>query len=172
MPTHYYLMLSFVLFLVGTAGVLLRRNALIVLMGIELQLNAGNLALISVPVTGDPNGPQAVAAVSQIRSQLAPRAFGHAGVQVLVGGAFRCSIIHFRRGRSSGLHPVFLLLHPALVAVERPHAVVPAGLLQVITDSSVPETWSASKAPNPADGSVEMMVSGCARLSYKMPSTI
>jgi NADH-quinone oxidoreductase subunit K len=47
MPTHYYITLSFVLFLVGTGGVLLRRNALIVLMGIELQLNAGNLALLA-----------------------------------------------------------------------------------------------------------------------------
>jgi RND superfamily putative drug exporter len=47
---------------------------------------AGNLALISVPVAGDPNAPAAVAAVSQIRGQLAPRAFGHAPVQVLVGG--------------------------------------------------------------------------------------
>lgn len=47
MPTHYYLTLSFVLFLIGTGGVLLRRNAIIVLMGIELQLNAGNLALLA-----------------------------------------------------------------------------------------------------------------------------
>ena len=47
MPTTYYLVLSFALFLIGTSGVLLRRNALIVLMGIELQLNGGNLALIA-----------------------------------------------------------------------------------------------------------------------------
>ncbi len=47
MPTHYYIYLSLVLFFVGTAGVLLRRNALIVLMAIELQLNAGNLALLA-----------------------------------------------------------------------------------------------------------------------------
>jgi len=47
MPTIYYLILSFVLFLIGTTGVLLRRNALIVLMAIELQLNGGNLALIA-----------------------------------------------------------------------------------------------------------------------------
>jgi NADH-quinone oxidoreductase subunit K len=46
-PTHYYLVLSFVLFLIGTGGVLLRRNALIVLMGIELQLNGGNIALLA-----------------------------------------------------------------------------------------------------------------------------
>ena len=47
MPTFYYLVLSFVLFLIGTAGVLLRRNALIALMGIELQLNGGNLAMLA-----------------------------------------------------------------------------------------------------------------------------
>jgi NADH-quinone oxidoreductase subunit K len=47
LPTFYYLCLSFVLFVIGTAGVLLRRNALIVLMGVELQLNAGNLAMLA-----------------------------------------------------------------------------------------------------------------------------
>ena len=47
MPTTAYLVLSFGLFLIGTSGVLLRRNALIVLMGIELQLNGGNLALLA-----------------------------------------------------------------------------------------------------------------------------
>lgn len=47
MPTSFFLLLSFLLFLIGTAGVLLRRNALIVLMSIELQLNAANLALLA-----------------------------------------------------------------------------------------------------------------------------
>ena len=47
MPTNYYLVLSFILFLVGTGGVLMRRNTLIVLMGIELQLNGGNLAMLA-----------------------------------------------------------------------------------------------------------------------------
>jgi NADH-quinone oxidoreductase subunit K len=47
MPTFNYLILSFILFLIGTTGVILRRNALIVLMGIELQLNAGNLAFLA-----------------------------------------------------------------------------------------------------------------------------
>jgi NADH-quinone oxidoreductase subunit K len=57
MPTHYYLILSFVLFLVGTAGVLLRRNTLIVLMGIELQLNGGNLAMLAFSrALGDEKG--------------------------------------------------------------------------------------------------------------------
>ncbi|MNV70404.1 hypothetical protein D3C71_1633700 [compost metagenome] len=31
---------------------------------------------------------------------------------------------------------------------------------------------SASSAPNPADGSVDRIVSGCTKLSYRMPSTI
>src|SRR4030095_14804350 len=48
MPTDAYLVLSFILFLVGTGGVLLRRNTLIVLMGIELQLNGGNVAMLGV----------------------------------------------------------------------------------------------------------------------------
>jgi NADH-quinone oxidoreductase subunit K len=47
MPIQHYLVLSFALFVIGTAGVLLRRNAIIVLMAIELQLNAGNLAFIA-----------------------------------------------------------------------------------------------------------------------------
>jgi len=42
-----YLVLSVILFATGTAGVLLRRSPLIVLLAIELMLNAGNLALIA-----------------------------------------------------------------------------------------------------------------------------
>ena len=57
LPTFYYLCLSFVLFAIGTAGILLRRNALIVLMGIELQLNAGNLAMLAYSrALGDEKG--------------------------------------------------------------------------------------------------------------------
>ncbi len=43
---HHYLVLSAILFLVGVAGVMLRRNALILLMSVELMLNAANLALL------------------------------------------------------------------------------------------------------------------------------
>jgi len=57
LPSYYYLCLSFALFVVGTAGILLRRNALIVLMGIELQLNAGNLAMLTYSrALGDEKG--------------------------------------------------------------------------------------------------------------------
>jgi NADH-quinone oxidoreductase subunit K len=47
MPGHYYLLVSLGLFFIGTAGVLLRRNALFVLMSVELQLGAGSLALLT-----------------------------------------------------------------------------------------------------------------------------
>ena len=36
----------------------------------------------------------------------------------------------------------------------------------------LPVTQSASSAPSPAEGSVEMMVMGCVRLSYSTPSTM
>jgi NADH-quinone oxidoreductase subunit K len=43
-----YLVLSGVLFAIGVAGVLLRRNVVVVIMSVELMLNAANLALIAV----------------------------------------------------------------------------------------------------------------------------
>lgn len=43
---QHYLILSAVIFALGVAGVLIRRNALILLMSIELMLNAANLALL------------------------------------------------------------------------------------------------------------------------------
>jgi len=46
-PTHYYLFLGTALFTVGVIGVLVRRNVLIVLMSIELILNAVNINLIA-----------------------------------------------------------------------------------------------------------------------------
>jgi NADH-quinone oxidoreductase subunit K len=42
-----YLVLSVVLFVTGAVGVLVRRSPLIVLLALELMLNAGNLALIA-----------------------------------------------------------------------------------------------------------------------------
>ena len=46
-PTEAYLMLSLILFVLGAMGVLLRRNAILVFMSVELMLNAGNLALVA-----------------------------------------------------------------------------------------------------------------------------
>jgi len=47
MNVDYYLFLSAVLFTVGATGVLLRRNAIVVFMCIELMLNAVNLTLVT-----------------------------------------------------------------------------------------------------------------------------
>src|SRR6267154_4562389 len=47
MPLHYYLIFSAILFAVGLAGALTRRNAILVLIGIELMLNAANLNFIA-----------------------------------------------------------------------------------------------------------------------------
>ncbi len=45
--TEPYIMLSMVLFLMGTMGVLLRRNAILVFMSVELMLNSANIALVA-----------------------------------------------------------------------------------------------------------------------------
>jgi NADH-quinone oxidoreductase subunit K len=46
-PIAYYLVLSALLFSIGTVGVLVRRNALVIFMSVELQLNAVNLSLVA-----------------------------------------------------------------------------------------------------------------------------
>jgi NADH-quinone oxidoreductase subunit K len=47
MDVAWFLVLSAFIFAIGAAGVLTRRNPLVVLLCLELMLNAGNLALIS-----------------------------------------------------------------------------------------------------------------------------
>ncbi|MEW5805836.1 MAG: NADH-quinone oxidoreductase subunit NuoK [Acidobacteriota bacterium] len=44
---HYYLLVSAIIFTIGVLGVLLRRSAIIILMSIELMLNAVNLAFVT-----------------------------------------------------------------------------------------------------------------------------
>ena len=43
----HFLVLAAVVFLIGVAGVLVRRNALIILMSVELMLNAANVTLLA-----------------------------------------------------------------------------------------------------------------------------
>ncbi len=47
MDTSWYIVLSALLFATGAAGVLLRRSPLVILLCLELMLNAGNLALVA-----------------------------------------------------------------------------------------------------------------------------
>jgi NADH-quinone oxidoreductase subunit K len=46
-PIAYFVAVSAMLFAIGTVGVLIRKNALVIFMSIELQLNAVNLALVA-----------------------------------------------------------------------------------------------------------------------------
>jgi NADH-quinone oxidoreductase subunit K len=45
--TEYFVVLSAVLFIMGVLGVLVRRNAIMIFMSVELMLNAANLALVA-----------------------------------------------------------------------------------------------------------------------------
>lgn len=47
-PVHHYMIVSAILFALGTVGVLTRKNAIVVFMCIELMLNAVNLTFIAL----------------------------------------------------------------------------------------------------------------------------
>ena len=89
-PLAAYLLLSAMLFAIGLAGALSRRNAIIVLIGIELMLNAANLNFIAFWRYG-PN-PQALAGVMFVIFSIAV-----AAAEAAVGLALIISIYrHFR----------------------------------------------------------------------------
>jgi NADH-quinone oxidoreductase subunit K len=57
MDTSWYIVLSALLFATGAAGVLIRRSPLVILLCLELMLNAGNLALVAFSrMLGDADG--------------------------------------------------------------------------------------------------------------------
>ena len=47
LPIEYFLILSAFMFIVGVAGVLTRRNAIVVFMSVELMLNSANLTMVT-----------------------------------------------------------------------------------------------------------------------------
>jgi NADH-quinone oxidoreductase subunit K len=47
LPVDYYVGLSAILFTIGAMGVLIRRNAIVIFMSVELMLNAANLAFVA-----------------------------------------------------------------------------------------------------------------------------
>ncbi|WP_435738708.1 MULTISPECIES: NADH-quinone oxidoreductase subunit NuoK [unclassified Cellulosimicrobium] len=92
-----YLVLATILFSIGAATVLLRRNAIIVFMGIELMLNATNLALVTFArIHGDVTGQVLAFFVMVV-----------AAAEVVVGLAIIVSI--FRTRRSASVDDVNLL---------------------------------------------------------------
>ena len=96
-PIAYFLILSGVLFTIGTIGVLVRRNALVIFMAIELQLNAVNLSLVAFArQLGEVDG-QVLAFFSMVV----------AAAEVVVGLAIIVSI--FRRRVAANVDDVNLL---------------------------------------------------------------
>ena len=56
-PLNHYILLSAVIFSIGVVGVLIRRNAIVIFMSVELMLNAVNLLLTAFSVyRGDATG--------------------------------------------------------------------------------------------------------------------
>jgi NADH-quinone oxidoreductase subunit K len=47
MPLQYYLILSALMFVIGIVGVLVRRNAIVIFMCLEMMFNAANLAFVA-----------------------------------------------------------------------------------------------------------------------------
>ena len=97
MNLQNYLVLSALLFSVGAATVLLRRNAIIVFLGIEMMLNASNLALVTFArIHGDLTGQVMAFFVMVV-----------AAAEVVVGLAIIVAI--FRTRRSASVDDVNLL---------------------------------------------------------------
>ncbi|TKB95784.1 NADH-quinone oxidoreductase subunit NuoK [Pedobacter cryophilus] len=56
-PLNHYILLSAIIFSIGVIGVLIRRNAIIIFMCVELMLNAVNLLLVAFSAySGDASG--------------------------------------------------------------------------------------------------------------------
>ena len=97
MTPSYYLMLSALLFSIGAVGVLVRRNAIVVFMCIELMLNAVNLTLVTFArINGTLDGQVMAFFVMVV-----------AAAEVVVGLAIIMSI--FRTRRSSSVDDANLL---------------------------------------------------------------
>ena len=57
LPLNFYIYLSLLIFTIGVVGVLIRRNAIIILMSVELMLNSVNLLLVALSsYKSDPAG--------------------------------------------------------------------------------------------------------------------
>jgi NADH-quinone oxidoreductase subunit K len=87
---NWYLYLSAALFCIGAMGVLLRRNAIVVFMCIELMLNASNLALVTFSRMNGKLDGQVIAFFVMVV----------AAAEVVVGLAIIISIFRTRRSAS------------------------------------------------------------------------
>lgn len=96
-PISYFLVVSSMLFAIGTIGVLVRKNALVIFMSVELQLNAVNLALVSFSRMHDNLDGQVLAFFSMVV----------AAAEVVVGLAIIVTV--YRRRQSASVDDVSVL---------------------------------------------------------------
>ncbi|GAA0816126.1 NADH-quinone oxidoreductase subunit NuoK [Spirilliplanes yamanashiensis] len=90
MTPDYYLVLAAILFTIGAVGVLVRRNAIVLFMCIELMLNAANLTLVAFSrITGTLDGQIMAFFVMVV-----------AAAEVVIGLAIIMSIFRARRSAS------------------------------------------------------------------------
>ena len=93
----WYMALGAALFVIGSSGILLRRNALVMFMSVELMLNAVNLTFVAVGrQIGDLNGQVAVFFVMVVAA-----AGGVVGLAIIILG--------FRRRASASVDDLVLL---------------------------------------------------------------
>lgn len=96
-PTSYYLILAALIFVIGAAGVLTRRSALIILMCVEMMLNSVNLTLIALSRQwGNLNGQIFVFMIMAV-----------AAAEVAVGLAI--VIAHHRHSKTTNIDEINLL---------------------------------------------------------------
>jgi NADH:ubiquinone oxidoreductase subunit K len=72
-PISSFLVVSAMLFSIGTIGVLVRKNALVIFMSVELQLNAVNLALVSFSGHNNPTARYCVLSMAWRPRVVGPR---------------------------------------------------------------------------------------------------
>ena len=96
LTVSHFLVLAAALFIIGIAGVLLRRNALIVMMSIELMLNAANITILAF--SRGFAGPSKAASESAFQGQgLALIVIAVAAAEAAVGLAIVVTIFRTRR---------------------------------------------------------------------------
>ena len=66
MNLNWYLVVSALIFSIGAGGVLVRRNPLVILLCLELMLNAGNLALVAFARVHGNHGGQVFALIVMV----------------------------------------------------------------------------------------------------------
>ena len=88
---NYYLVVAALLFTIGAAGLLLRRNVLVMFMCVELMLNAANLTFVTFADALDDVGGQAIVFFTLVV----------AAAEVAVGLAIIVAIFRRRRGATA-----------------------------------------------------------------------